>query len=97
MMLLLLSQDVSDVNVKKMEKLLSAWENVSLRVIDPGVVLMDRYYNIFADAKTYYRLVLPELLPNYDKVLYLDSDMIAMDDVAKIYDENVDGYLHSMP
>ncbi len=33
--------------------------------------------------ETYYRLVLPELLPNYDKVLYLDSEMIAMDDVAK--------------
>ncbi len=35
--ILLLSQDVSDVNVKKMEKLLSAWENVSLRVISECV------------------------------------------------------------
>ena len=93
--ILLLSQDVSDVNVKKMEKLLSAWENVSLRVIDPSV-LIDQYTFYIRghfSKETYYRLVLPELLPNYDKVLYLDSDMIAMDDVAKIYDENVDGYL----
>ena len=93
--ILLLSQDVSDINVKKMEKLLSAWENVSLRVIDPSVLIDQYTFHIRGhfSKETYYRLVLPELLPNYDKVLYLDSDMIAMDDVAKIYDENVDGYL----
>lgn len=93
--ILLLSQDVSDANVKKMEKLLSAWENVSLRVIDPSVLIDQYTFHIRGhfSKETYYRLVLPELLPNYDKVLYLDSDMIAMDDVAKIYDENVDGYL----
>lgn len=93
--ILLLSQDVSDVNIKKMEKLLSAWENVSLRVIDPSVLIDQYTFHIRGhfSKETYYRLVLPELLPNYDKVLYLDSDMIAMDDVAKIYDENVDGYL----
>lgn len=93
--ILLLSQDVSDINVKKMEKLLSAWENVSLRVIDPSVLIDQYTFHIRGhfSKETYYRLVLPELLPNYDKVLYLDSDMIAMDDVAKIYDENVDSYL----
>lgn len=93
--ILLLSQDVSDINVKKMEKLLSAWENVSLRVIDPSVLIDQYTFHIRGhfSKETYYRLVLPELLPNYDKVLYLDSDMIAMDDVAKIYDENVDGYI----
>lgn len=93
--ILLLSQDVSDINVKHVEKLLSAWSNISLRVIDPSV-LIDQYIFYIRghfSKETYYRLVLPELLPNYDKVLYLDSDMIAMDDVAKIYDENIDGYL----
>ena len=93
--ILLLSQDVSDINVKHVEKLLSAWSNISLRVIDPSV-LIDQYIFYICghfSKETYYRLVLPELLPNYDKVLYLDSDMIAMDDVAKIYDENIDGYL----
>ena len=93
--ILLLSQDISDINVKHVEKLLSAWSNISLRVIDPSV-LIDQYIFYIRghfSKETYYRLVLPELLPNYDKVLYLDSDMIAMDDVAKIYDENIDGYL----
>jgi lipopolysaccharide biosynthesis glycosyltransferase len=35
---------------------------------------------------TYYRLLLPELLPQYDKCLYLDSDIIVVGDVSEIYD-----------
>ena len=93
--ILLLSQDVSDINVKNVKKMLSAWKNISLRVLDPSVLIDQYTFHIEGhfSKETYYRLVLPELLPNYDKVLYLDSDMIAMDDVAKIYDENIDGYL----
>ena len=93
--ILLLSQDVSDINVKNVKKMLSAWKNISLRVLDPSVLIDQYTFHIEGhfSKETYYRLVLPELLPNYDKVLYLDSDMIAMDDVSKIYDENIDGYL----
>lgn len=93
--ILLLSQDVSDINVKDVKKMLSAWKNISLRVLDPSVLIDQYTFHIEGhfSKETYYRLVLPELLPNYDKVLYLDSDMIAMDDVSKIYDENIDGYL----
>lgn len=93
--ILLLSQDVSDINVKNVKKMLSARKNISLRVLDPSVLIDQYTFHIEGhfSKETYYRLVLPELLPNYDKVLYLDSDMIAMDDVAKIYDENIDGYL----
>lgn len=93
--ILLLSQDISDKNVKRLKTMLKTWENISLRVIDPGV-LIDRYTFFVRghfSKETYYRLVLPELLPQYDKILYLDSDMIAQEDVADLYEENVDGYL----
>ena len=39
---LLLSQDVSEVNVKRLQKLVSEWGNFSLRIIDPSV-LIDQY------------------------------------------------------
>ena len=42
--------------------------------------------------ETYYRLLAPQLLPNVDKAIYLDSDLIADDDVAKLYDVDVTGY-----
>jgi lipopolysaccharide biosynthesis glycosyltransferase len=34
---------------------------------------------------TLYRLLLPDLLPQYDKVLYLDCDIIVRNDLAKVY------------
>jgi lipopolysaccharide biosynthesis glycosyltransferase len=37
---------------------------------------------------TYYRLILPETFINVKKALYLDSDIVLLDDVAKLY--NVD-------
>ena len=66
--ILLLSQDVSDINVKNVKKMLSAWKNISLRVLDPSVLIDQYTFHIEGhfSKETYYRLVLPELLPNYD-------------------------------
>lgn len=44
-------------------------------------VYVDKRYTIAAS----YRLLLPELLPQYDKVIYSDCDMIIRNDLAKLY------------
>lgn len=41
---------------------------------------------------TYYRLILHEVLPTLDKVLYLDCDLIVLDDLKELYDLNIDDY-----
>jgi lipopolysaccharide biosynthesis glycosyltransferase len=43
--------------------------------------------------ETYYRLLAPELLPTVSKAIYLDCDLVVMDDLAKLYDTDVTGYL----
>ena len=59
--------------------------NVSAKVHSLSVKLDVRdYYTI----TTYYRLFLPDLFPTINKGLYLDSDIVLNDDVAKLY--NVD-------
>ena len=35
---------------------------------------------------TYFRLFIPNLYPQYKKALYIDSDIILLDDIAKLYD-----------
>ena len=35
---------------------------------------------------TYYRLVIPELIPEYDKILYSDVDVIFREDLSRYYD-----------
>lgn len=43
---------------------------------------------------TYYRLLLPELLPQYEKCIYLDSDVIVAHDVSELYEmQKADVYL----
>ncbi|MDR2485377.1 MAG: glycosyltransferase family 8 protein [Treponema sp.] len=36
-------------------------------------------------AETYYRLYIPELLSDYDKVIYLDGDMICRSDISRLF------------
>lgn len=47
------------------------------------------FVNQHLSIETYYRLVVQDLMPGYDKVLYLDSDMVAESDVAELYDTNI--------
>ena len=37
----------------------------------------------------YYRLFIPELFPQYDKAVYLDCDTVLLEDVAKLYGEEI--------
>lgn len=34
----------------------------------------------------YYRLILPELLPELEKIVYLDCDLLVLDDIGELYD-----------
>ena len=42
--------------------------------------------------ETYYRLLAPQLLPNVNKAIYLDSDLIVDSDIAELYDYDVQGF-----
>lgn len=41
---------------------------------------------------TYYRLLLPELLPELDRVLYLDSDLVVDGSLRQLWETSLDGY-----
>lgn len=54
---------------------------------------LDCYSNMFHlrdyySQETYFRLFIASLYPEYDKVLYLDSDLLILDDISKMF--NVD-------
>ncbi|MBO5678642.1 MAG: hypothetical protein J6S11_01605 [Bacteroidaceae bacterium] len=40
----------------------------------------------------YYRLLIPEIIPEYDKVLYSDVDVIFREDLSRYYDIDIDDY-----
>ena len=40
----------------------------------------------------YYRLLIPELIPEYDKILYSDVDVIFREDLSKYYNTDLEGF-----
>lgn len=62
--------------------------NESLKKLEGKLLIRDYYSNA-----TYYRILIPNLYPQYEKVLYLDSDIVILDDIAKLYNVNINNYL----
>ena len=40
----------------------------------------------------YYRLLIPWLIPQYDKILYCDGDIVFVDSISRLYAVDVDSY-----
>lgn len=58
--------------------------------------IMSNYSNLFISnhikIETYFRLLLPDLMPSVEKVLYIDCDVIANYDVAELFDIDIEDY-----
>lgn len=68
-------------------------ENVEVRCVDiseytKGVTLKA---SIHLSVETYYRLFIPVVLPQYEKILYLDADICVLANVAELFRCDLDG------
>lgn len=73
-----------------------ARENVSVRFVNAGSLVAEydlSTNNEHIGIETYFRFLIQDILPDYDKVLYLDSDLIVEGDVAKLYATDLQGDL----
>lgn len=86
--IVVLSRGIDDRNQRLMREAISAYPNVSLRFFGVSrlVAGYDLTVNEHITEETYYRFLIQWILPDYPKVLYLDSDLIIHDDVARLYD-----------
>lgn len=50
----------------------------------------DNYKNYHVTLPTYYRFLLPDILPNIDNILYLDCDVIIRGSLKNLFEENID-------
>lgn len=68
-------------------------ENVNIEFVDLNYYIekvQDKLYTRdYYTNTTYFRLFLPELYPQYDKVLYLDSDIIVVGDISELYNTDM--------
>lgn len=92
---LILNTDISNKNQQIIKKQLTS-NNFSIRFINVSR-RMQAYRNLPVRGhfriETYFRLLIPEMLSHYNKILYLDSDMVVCSDIAELYNTDVNGYL----
>lgn len=82
--------NISEENQKKISKY--ERENISIEFVDLNYYIekiKDKLYTRdYYSKTTYFRLFIPNLYPQYNKILYLDSDITILSDVADLY--NID-------
>lgn len=86
----ILYTNISRENQKKIQNFEK--ENVSIEFVDLNYYIekiKDKLYTRdYYSKTTYFRLFIPNLYPQFDKALYLDSDIVLLEDVADLY--NID-------
>ena len=88
------SSDISQASKNRLYKMRLWFKNLHINFIDvDNAELQNMPKTIdYISAETYYRYVIPELLPDIDKILYLDADIIVNGDISPLYDTDISKY-----
>ena len=82
-----------ELEKEMLNKLTEYFKNCTIqyRVVDAS---FDNSYEVRGiTTATYYRLLIPEVVPEYDKIIYSDVDVIFQSDLSKIYENtDLEGY-----
>lgn len=87
--IVIMERDISAEHKRSVTAFLARYENAHIRFADV-TGLIDAYHlttnNPHISVETYYRFLIQRILPSYDKVLYLDADLIVEGDVSRLFE-----------
>ena len=81
----------NQIKLKNIEK---KYNRCSINLIDMGDKYKTEKIRGYITTPAYYRLSLPDLLPNINKMIYLDGDILAFVDLKEMYDFEMEGYYY---
>lgn len=96
----ILMTSISDENQVKIRTLVTNHANFSVRFVNVGPYVFG--YNFYTESdpsntkftdEIYYRVLVPSLMPEYDNVIFLDADLVILDDISKLLDEDYSNVL----
>ena len=91
---IIISDDISERHKKILTS--QMLDNMSIRFVSAAEYLDGINLVIKHDVYTtdlYYRLIIPQILQAYDKLIVVDADMICREDIANVYNEDIENYL----
>lgn len=86
----ILFENINKANKEKIKEIFIGKNNFSLRFINMNTFITEEirqkmYIEIHVSIATYYRFFIGRIFKNYNKVIYLDSDIIINYDIAELY------------
>lgn len=66
-------------------------ENYSLKCVNVEVQCVEGMYSAaYFSTEMYFRIMIPELFAEYDKVIYLDCDTVVLGDISELFQNELD-------
>ena len=87
---ILIADDIKEENINKIYSLKEKYgkEKINLSFHNMKNDFQKKKYrdtNLLISTATYYRIAFPSLLPNVDKIIYIDSDVVNFVDLTEMY------------
>ena len=98
-MMYLLHNGLKDSTVKRLQKIADRY-NVRLKFLEIDLEILkdcptnDKIH--YSNIMMYARILLPSMLPNLDKVIYLDCDLVVCKDLQSLWETNVNNMAVAM-
>lgn len=90
---------LSEKNKNELSKIVEKEKNVTVCFKDVNAYFTDKELFVggkdnsaYLSKETYFRLVTPQILPRYNKALYLDSDIVVQENWIRIFDIDIQDY-----
>ncbi|MDR1127243.1 MAG: DUF4422 domain-containing protein [Treponema sp.] len=92
--IVILHRDITETSRRVCKTMFDNADNFLLRFYDVSrnfEAYHDIYIRQYWTYEMYYRFFIPDIFEGYDKVLYLDCDMIAVADIAELFEADLTG------
>ncbi len=92
--IILLSNNISENNKIRLSKIVEEYKNFSLRFIEVANYLSNKNLasSMHISISTYLRYTTLDILKHYDKILYLDCDLVVNADIAELYNTDISNH-----
>lgn len=89
--LIFLHTEISENNQRIMHTMVKSFSNISLRFYNIEAYVKPQKLRVHGQyrAEAFYRLLIPQLLYKYEKVIYLDSDLTILKNIAELFEIDI--------
>jgi len=87
-----LHKDITSESEFLLKEIVKSKDNFNIELVDVGESFLN--YNLYVhgiSVEAYYRLIIPYYFQKFEKVLYLDCDLLCLGDVSELYNFDVSG------